>query len=663
MRDISSTLLKTQQSSSHIPYVKLQASNVINGLVRLDWERLYSGAEEDFHHGVAMPGDGSLIRVKITPVADGRKLYRQRVPNPNPSSNFSTWTYTEQYNCLVVATTSLGAEVSIFWINSSRQLRRIKSTDNGVTWGSPETIDYSPSTAVNGLAAAYKPNGDLAVFFGDQSILYAKKYTGGNWQTKTAWDKTTGDLSGVAVVYDGDWCLLVTGAGITSDLKVWGLVYGDGNQLPVGNWSGLNEMASAPAGGGFAYSRPFLDKPDVFRCLFIEQYSGNESYSRPFWSHSIPGTGFINSLWRKAVPFDLASAYGLAIAHHGSYCWLSAPFGVWRASLEIQTLDLATDVLYMKNITESQMGKLIVKLRNDEGRYSVLPSLLRIGNQVDISPGYHTPDGNEFSEGQAFLLQTYEYTSSRGEASLWLEAQDGWAAISLWTARYQFRWNKESNEKSVKDILAFVVGRAGLKLEVKSESAVINGYYPDFTIHPGDRGISIINRLLSFVPDCIFIEGSTAYVVNPQTFEPSSYSYGILHPIFEGHYRIGASGINRVQVEGLDPVSGQPIIADSFYWTEIAASYDRLASVQDRNLDTLDKVRARGDAYLRKAIIAATDGAITVPVNCGQQVYDVIEVTDTRAGLNATKKRIIGLTMLFEPRNGRYEHHLALGGA
>jgi len=85
--------------------------------------------------------------------------------------------------------------------------------------------------------------------------------------------------------------------------------------------------------------------------------------------------------------------------------------------------------------------------------------------------------------------------------------------------------------------------------------------------------------------------------------------------------------------------------------------------VQDRNLDTLDKVRARGDAYLRKAIIAATDGAITVPVNCGQQVYDVIEVTDTRAGLNATKKRIIGLTMLFEPRNGRYEHHLALGGA
>jgi len=37
---------------------------------------------------------------------------------------------------------------------------------------------------------------------------------------------------------------------------------------------------------------------------------------------------------------------------------------------------------------------------------------------------------------------------------------------------------------AVKQILAFVLGRVGLKLETQSESAVVTGFYPDFTIHP-----------------------------------------------------------------------------------------------------------------------------------------------------------------------------------
>ncbi len=81
----------------------------------------------------------------------------------------------------------------------------MKSTDYGNNWGSPETIDYSPSTAISSLAAAYKPGGDLAVFFADRASLYVKKRISVSWRTKAAWNKTTGDLSGVAAVYDADW--------------------------------------------------------------------------------------------------------------------------------------------------------------------------------------------------------------------------------------------------------------------------------------------------------------------------------------------------------------------------------------------------------------------------------------------------------------------------
>ena len=70
MRDLSSTLLTSQQEVSHIPYIKVEAKNRMADVVRLDWERLYTGSEDDYFHAVTMPGDGSLIRVRITPPSD-----------------------------------------------------------------------------------------------------------------------------------------------------------------------------------------------------------------------------------------------------------------------------------------------------------------------------------------------------------------------------------------------------------------------------------------------------------------------------------------------------------------------------------------------------------------------------------------------------------------
>ncbi len=662
MRSLSATLLAAQQEASHIPYLKLEASNKIAGVVRLDWTRLYTGTEDDYFHALTMPADGSLIRVRVTPSADGRKLYRQRVANPAPASDFSSWTYTSQYNCLVVAAASLGAEVSIFWINTNREVRRLKSSDYGVTWGSPELIDYSPSTAVNGLAAAYKPNGDLAIFFADQATLYVKKHVAGSWQTKAAWDKTTGDLSGVATAYGTDWNLLVSGKDSSGNFKLWSLIYGDGGDVTTGTWSALKEFAAAPAGGNFEYQRVFMDKPDVYRCFYVENFSGTEAYNRPCWSHSVLEARFLDNLWRESVPFNLSSQYGLAIAHYGSYCWLSNPYGVWRAPLTIQSLDLTAAVLSLKQESGQSQGRLTAELRNDDGGYASLPSPLDIGCQLEVSPGYVTSQGNEFSSGQTFALADYEHTSAGGKASLFLYARDGWAQISAWQARHQFRWNKSSSDMSVKDILAFVLARVGLRLDVKSQSSGITGYYPDFTIHPGNQGDTVIRRLLAFVPDVLFIEGNTAYVVNPQSSDSSYYAYGQTHPIFEGKYRQGAWELNRIQVEGYDPVADGIIVKDTFAWSQIAGVYDRWQQLEDRNIDTTTKAVQRGEAYLREAEIASASGIILVPVHCGQQLYDVIDITDSRAGFVAQKRRVLGLALIYQPGHGQYEQRLSLGG-
>jgi hypothetical protein len=666
MRQLSSTLLAAQKEASRVPYVEVKASNRHAGVVNLRWERLYEGSEDDYYHAVTMPGDGSLIRIRVTPPSDARKLYRQRVADPTPQSDFSQWVYTSQYNVVTAACCSLGAEVSIFWIKSDRKLYHLKSADYGASWGSPQLLTYTPTTAINGLAAAYKPNGDIALFFADQATLYVMKRISDSWQSKVAWDKSTGDLSGVAAVYDGDWNLLVTGKDSDGNFKLWSLVYGDGGDVAAGSWSELKDFASAPADGDFDYRTAFMARPDVYRCFFVEKFDGSEAYSRPAWSHSIPEAKFIDSLWHEPVPFNLSSQYGLAIAHYGGYCWLSAPYGVWRAELAVQSLDLSADILSLREELNPARGSLTVELRNDGGGYAAPGegdlSILDIGCQLDFSPGYVTAQGDEASSGLVFTLEAYEHTSAGGQSSLVLNAADGWSLIGGWRARHQFRWNKAAEEMSVKQILAFVLGRVGLRLEVKSQSAVMAGYYPDFTINPGNSGDTVIQRLLSFVPDVLFIEGNTVYVVNPLAADGSDYGYGPSHSVVEGRYRQVGWGLNRVQVEGYDPGQGEAIVVDAFSWEQVDRLYDRLRQVEDRNLDTVAKAGERGEAYLRQAEMEAADGAILTPVNCGQQLYDVVDITDSRAGLSAAKRRVIGLTLVYRPRRGEYQQRLLLGG-
>jgi hypothetical protein len=209
---------------------------------------------------------------------------------------------------------------------------------------------------------------------------------------------------------------------------------------------------------------------------------------------------------------------------------------------------------------------------------------------------------------------------------------------------------------NVKDILAFVLARVGLNVEVKSQSPIMTSYFPDFAINPGVSGDNVIDRLLSFVPDVIFIEGEGAYLLNPQSADTSVYSYGQGHVILEGRYRSGAWELNRIQVEG-----EQGLAVNTFSWSQVDRFYDRLVRIEDRNIGTASEAQQRGEACLREAEIESAGGTILVPVNCGQQLYDVIDVTDDRAGLNAAKRRVLGLVLVYQRTKSQYVNRLELG--
>jgi hypothetical protein len=355
------------------------------------------------------------------------------------------------------------------------------------------------------------------------------------------------------------------------------------------------------------------------------------------------------------------------MAHHGDYAWLTNANGVWRAALiGSDILDLTADVISLRQEISPTSGVLTVELKNDDGRYAAPGqgdiAVLDRGCQLAFGPGYRTSAGDEYSAGQTYCLESIEHISVGGKASVVLRARDGWGALDDWSARSQMRWNKSSSDKSVRDIIAVVLAKAGIKLEVLSQSSTLTGFYPDFTVSPGDSGKTVIEKLLSFVPDVIFMEGNKACLVNPQSDDASVYSYGTDHAVMEGRYRQGTPVANRAQVEGYDTSQGKLLVVDSFDWDDVNRLRDRIRHVDDRNLTTTAQGYQRGAALLRKAAINAVGGVILVPVNCGQQIYDVIDVTDASAGLAEAKRRVLGMTLVYRPHRGEYLQRLELGG-
>jgi hypothetical protein len=354
------------------------------------------------------------------------------------------------------------------------------------------------------------------------------------------------------------------------------------------------------------------------------------------------------------VPFDFGCEYGLAVAHGATGLWLSAPSGVWTAALGDDPLDVTADVLEAVLEERPAGGRLRLALRNDDGRYTSL-SPLKAGAEVRVSPGYVTASGPQASYGPAYWVDGVELVSGGGEAAVILHGRDGWGLLAAWQARRQYAW--AAGERNVFTVLRFLFARAGLEFTSVGGSSESANLYPAFTVHPGESGLTAVRRLLGFLPDVIHLRGEFAFLKEPLAMESSAYGYGTEHALLRGRYRSGVVEPNRAQV------FGDGVFTERLDWPGVEAVYDRLVQVHDQNVTSVAQAEGRGDAVLRKAALAAADGEIAAPVNCGQELYDVIEVTDGSAGLSGERQRVLGIDLRYStgPRPV-YEQRLSLGG-
>jgi hypothetical protein len=54
-------------------------------------------------------------------------------------------------------------------------------------------------------------------------------------------------------------------------------------------------------------------------------------------------------------------------------------------------------------------------------------------------------------------------------------------------------------------------------------------------------------------------------------------------------------------------------------------------------------------------------GVILIPPNCGQELFDVVQISDAGANQSAVTFRVVGIRFEYNPKQARYQHKLILG--
>ena len=657
MRRLSPTLQAAQRSASAVPYLRVQVLDMLAGVARSPITRHAAASEADSHHAVCLAGDGALVRARVS---SGGALYVQRTPNPGPSTSFDGWVEVDRAGTgCNIALCSHASQVLLFFVDplDGAIVYTRTSMDNGATWGERVTAFVAPVSPTVRMAAAFSFAGVPALFFATGAGgIYVSKRQGAFWSAPVSWPNSVSSVTGLGCAYTTDWDLAVTGRDSANNDV---LCYGDGGERPAGTWSDLKEVNYAHGDSDVELHNPFVVAVDPPRLSYVERHTGVSPWRRPYLLNILSGTTFGQGLWRDPVPFDLDTQYGLAMASDGTTLWLSSPRGVWSIALGGAAVDLTADVVALTGRETPAGGRVTVTLRNDDGRYGRpghgANAAIRHGSEVRVSPGYVTSAGPEVSDGPAYWTTGWEHRFQGGHALFVLHAANAWWLLEGWRARRQYTW--DAGSANVLGLLAEMLRRVGLTLQASPHSSTADTHRPQLTISPGESGDAVVRRLLALVPDLLLFRGHQGWLRYPRSGDAADYLYGAGHPILEGSHGEAAQAHTRVQVFGAAGV------AEAFVWDEMHLLGERLLQHHDLNLDTPSKAQSRSGEIVRRLEREAFSGEITVPVNCGQEIYDVVEITDPRTGLSAARRRVRGMVLDYR-RDGppRYLLRLTLGG-
>jgi hypothetical protein len=680
---LTATLLAAQRSPHRIPYVEAKVYDYEQGIKRLTWTRLYDGSETDNHHGIAFDGQGSMHRIRSG--GSGTLLY-QKITNPGPSSDYSSWSLIAEDCSGPCAIAAYGSKVYIFYRTSTNLLWKYYSHNYGQDWSNAQ---LTATADVLSMAASWEGTTTTVVCFAATAIKIYAITLDSTDQTTTPYDYNHGldTTYGIGATYqDGEFPIVLAGKDTDVGTSIVSYALYATKFTTIHTFMSLRVLLTADEDVVTALRYPDCHLPDgaqeyeTLQLTVVEDYSGVTAYTRPLLAHLVKDTQWSSATITEPRFFiSISSAYGLRLQSTAGYWWFSTPDGVWRAPRPAaDPLDLTPYIQELHQVIGHQKpGYLTITLDNSKGLYNVgaglVPALIKKRAEIQLRLGYKTTAGPEALDNLTYWVDSWHYSHEPNRSVFTLRCLDLWGLASQWAARYSLRWNYTTFQPCrVWEILYQLLGRLGIRLwnnGAVTQSDPMNNYYPKFLSRGGTLADTQLRRLLSFVTDGLVPRQALCFAKDLLASESSCYTYahpvgaGLVpaHPILAGQYASPVT-ITHTQVSG-DTEDEPPVHVReaAFDWDLLSLGIDNLRMQYDANLEETDQAAKRADALLRGESLRAERGNLVVPTNVDQELYDVITVTDRRCGIDQANYRVLGIQTDYDRHKSLYEQRLTLG--
>lgn len=660
MRSISAALLAACKSLSAVPYITATAKNQIGAVRRHDFTTLDSTANASGDHDACVPADGSVIRVRM----EGGNVRFQRVTTP-ATGPWTAWSNLDTGRGVRVACSAVGARVVVAYTDAAGTSVYVKdSTDNGATFGAAVLAAGVAPSAITSLAIAMKSttNSDCLLVFTESTgnILKVKPRAAGAWGATVTSPATFGGLSGTGAVYDGDYCLLITGTEITT-LKptLWSYAYGDGAFLGAGVWGTLNIQQQAENGGGTSYLAPYITFTDVHRISFVQFESFTGGQTRVFRAALHPLQPFVSGAytWRTPTPSTYTDANGAALAAiigaTTGFLYESGVATVKRANLALVSLDLSDDVLSIDVHESTDDGRAELLLNNDAGQYTGPPAPLVLGNAVEIAFGYYTTAGDQASQLQTFWIRGMEHrVDGRGHSQLLLRLESGFGLLARNIQRTQI----SEAAATPSSIVGRILTRAGISGDGTGQSARAAALSIAFVITPATDGATALARVLALIADRVVMRaGVDALFTEPLVGDATDYAIGDDHPVRSFRYLQRAAPISEAFAHGAG-ATGQA--TDQ---TLAEQNLSPIGNIRDITSAAAGTAAATATAHLRQRKLDERDGELVIQPHVGLEPLDIITIDQPLVSAATIAARVMAIHWQYDKRRNILDQTLTLG--
>lgn len=522
---------------------------------------------------------------------------------------------------------------------------------------------------------AWRTASDGCVFYtlGTSSTL--KRLRLGSPSTPVTWSKTgsVASITGLSVVLRDDYYLIVTGTeATTNNPRVWAVAMGDTNR-PTNAWSGLVTVQEADAAASVAFSAPHAvdvqptgaAEPVAF-VTFVTDYSGNVPYTRPFLTHSLPGSD-LTGQWREPYPamLDTGEVSGASLAFYSDGSGTDAVYLITPTydfeAIILPPADLSPRVLRASaRITPTTLG-LTVELEGvnrDNLEASNIYANLKVGHDLALSPGYLVAGTAEYGVTIPANIQrlTFRFDPPSGKRLLVVEASGPWEALG----RYHQPQAWASSAMTRGEVFARLAGRAGIAIAADG-ALTPSAAWSDtitFAMGFGENARATLLRLLNPTPDMLRINAAGQFSIcglefglSPPAGNVADYGWPAdsvdPNPLLSASF-VASHEANWFRVTGADRYADAFLIDDEGIDPDSYPSLTpNIHHIRDLDIDSNTEATEAAAFAMRRSRAALVVAEAVVPANVAHELFDVIRLAADPAPNTSGSYRILELGIDF----------------